>query len=87
MVKRGKLRRVLGLVGSVVALFLLGWLIVSALSNTTLSADLTNQAVAAETTLGNLKCRKTLTRAFPFFVLKCQDASDNPVGGGSSPAK
>ena len=67
-------RRVLSWGLGVAALILLGWLIFGVVSNTTLSANLTNQEVAAETQLGDLKCRKELTRAFPFFKLECQDA-------------
>ncbi len=87
MVKRNRLRWVLGSIGSIAALLLLVWLIVVALSNTRLSADVKNQAVAAETTLGDVTCRKTLTRAFPFFALKCQETSKNPVKGDASPSK
>ena len=71
-------RQVLSWSLGVVLLLLLGWLIFTALSNTTLSTNLRDQEVAAETQLGTLKCRKTLTGAFPFFALKCQDTSEHP---------
>ena len=76
---------VLGTVGSIVALLLVIWLVSSILSRTTLNADPKGREVAAETAFGNLKCRKTLSATFPFFVLKCQDTSERPAGGGSSP--
>lgn len=69
---------VLAVAGGVVALLLVIWLALGVVSNTTLSADPKNREVAAETTLGNLNCRKELRATFPFFVLKCRDASTNP---------
>ena len=33
---------------------------------------------SAEATLGNLSCRKTLSRSFPFFELACQEVEAAP---------
>ena len=59
-------------------LILIVWLVFGVVSRTTLTADLTKQQVAAETQLGNLKCRKELKASFPFFELKCQDTAEHP---------
>lgn len=59
-----------------VALTLIIWLALSALEQTTLTADLERREVSTETTLGNLRCRKELKLSFPFFVLGCQDAQE-----------
>lgn len=67
----------LAVAGGVVALLLVIWLALG-VSSTTLSADPKNREVVAETTLGNLNCRKELRATFPFFVLKCRDTSTNP---------
>ena len=78
MSKRRVWRWSLGVAGSIVALMLIVWLVFGLISRTTLTADLEDQKVAAETQLGNLKCRKTLTTTFPFLVLHCQDTSEHP---------
>ena len=62
----------------VAALVLLGWLIFAVVSRTTLTVDPAQQNVAAETQLGDLKCRKELKAAFPFVKLECQDTAKRP---------
>ena len=75
---RGRRSWILGIAGTIIGLLLVVWLVLSVVSSTTFSGDLKGRKMAAETTLGNVKCRKTLQTTFPFFVLKCQDASENP---------
>lgn len=59
--------------GGTLFVVLMFWLILGVLETTTLTASLERREASAETTLGNLQCRKELKTNFPFFVLTCRD--------------
>lgn len=59
--------------GGALFVVLMFWLILGVLETTTLTASLERREASAETTLGNLQCRKELKASFPFFVLTCRD--------------
>ncbi len=59
--------------GSVAAAALIFWLVLAVLEQTTLTTDLGRRKASAETTLGNLSCRKDLKTTFPFFTLRCRE--------------
>lgn len=58
--------------GGVVAAALIVWLALVVLEQTTLTTDLRRREASAETTFGNLSCRKDLKTTFPFFKLRCR---------------
>ena len=49
----------------------LGWFIAN---NVQTEVSLSPTEASAEATLGELSCRKTLSRSFPFFELACTEA-------------
>lgn len=59
--------------GGTLFVVLMFWLILGVLETTTLTASLERREASAETTLGNLQCRKELKSSFPFFALTCRD--------------
>ncbi len=62
--------------GSVAAAALVVWLVLGVLEQTTFSTDLRRREASAETTLGNLNCRKDLKTTFPFFTLRCREVQE-----------
>lgn len=62
--------------GLLLALWLLLRLVVTVFDGTVVTVDLENREAAAQTTLGNLNCRKELKAAFPFFTLRCENARE-----------
>lgn len=64
---------VLGSAAALVALALLVWLVAAVLGRTTLTVQGSRGEATAETTLGQLECRKTLKTTFPFIALSCRD--------------
>ncbi len=69
-------RVVVRVLGGVVAAALIVWLALVVLEQTTLEADLKRGEASAETTLGNLSCRKDLKATFPFFTLRCREVQE-----------
>ncbi len=60
-------------VGTVLLVVLVVWLVASVLRNTALDVDLDARSATAETAVGGLACRKTLSGSFPFVTLACQE--------------
>ena len=69
--RRRSTKLVLWSAGAISALGLALWLAFFLLSNTTVRVD--GRGPAAETAVGNLSCRKTLSGTFPFFTLTCRE--------------
>ena len=63
--------------GLLLALWLLFQLVVAVFAGTEVTVDLERREAAAETTLGDLNCRKELKAAFPFVVFTCESAREN----------
>lgn len=70
------LKLALWLSGLLLALWLLFQLAVMVFDGTEITVDLKRQEVAAQTTLGDLNCRKELKAAFPFFTLRCKNSRE-----------
>lgn len=73
---RRALKFVLWSSGVLLTLLLLFWLTVAIFDSTELTVNLKNQEAAAETTLGNLKCHKTVSADFPFVTLRCRKVQE-----------
>ena len=67
-------RRVATGLAAVLALWLAITLIVFIDNNVQTEVSLSPTEASAEATLGELSCRKTLSRSFPFFELTCAEA-------------
>ncbi len=68
---RPPLRRWLWFLGTLAVLALLAWLVLTVLGSTRFTVDTKSQRVGAETDLGDVTCRKTLSTRFPFVRLEC----------------
>ncbi len=64
---------VLRSVGGLLAVLLGLWLASSLLSRTVLEVDPDARRATAQTAVGRLECRKTLTPGFPFVALTCKE--------------
>jgi len=69
-------RVIVWVLGGVVAAALTVWLALAVLEQTTLEADLRRREASAETTLGDLSCRKDFRANFPFFTLRCREVQE-----------
>lgn len=69
-------RVIVWVLGGVVAAALTVWLALAVLEQTTLEADLSRREASAETTLGDLSCRKDFRATFPFFTLRCREVQE-----------
>ncbi len=59
------------------ALWLLFQLVVTVVDGTVVTVDPEAREVAAQTTLGDLNCRKKLKATFPFVTVTCQSTREN----------
>ncbi len=69
-------RVVVRVLGGVAAAALIAWLALVVLEQTTFEADLRRREASAETTLGDLSCRKDFRATFPFFTLRCREVQE-----------
>ena len=60
-------------VGTALLVVFVVWLVASVLRNTALDVDLEARSATAETTVGELVCRKTLSGRFPFLTVTCEE--------------
>lgn len=63
--------------GLLLTLWLLFQLVVTVFAGTEITVDLERREATAQTTLGDLNCRKELKAAFPFFTFTCQSTREN----------
>jgi len=58
-------------------LWLLFQLVVTVFADTEITVDLERREATAQTTLGDLNCRKEFKASFPFVTFTCQSTRDN----------